>query len=64
MVYFMMVILLLIAHWAGSGHLSKLHWNVGPHHLLQSTSGLRHNPIALEMLFSCPADIPMQPLSR
>ena len=34
-----MVILLLLAHWAGSGHLSKLHWNVGPHHFLQSTSG-------------------------
>jgi len=39
MVYFMMVILLLLAHWAGSGHLLKLHWNVGPHHFLQSTSG-------------------------
>ena len=24
--------LLLLAHWAGSGHLLKLHWNVGPHH--------------------------------
>ena len=29
-IYYMMVILLSLAHWAGSGHLSRLHWNVGP----------------------------------
>nr|WP_298118287.1 hypothetical protein [uncultured Pseudomonas sp.] len=51
--------------WCVAGaRLWKLHWNVGPHHFLQSTSGLRHNLITLETLFSCPADIPMQPLAR